>query len=69
MEVLYTQCCGLDVHQSRVGGMCERHRSWTPTERNSYLWYDDQRITSIAKVGLSKSGVATSGWRAPESCG
>src|SRR5215467_8015464 len=26
MEVLYARCCGLDVHQSRVGGMREHHR-------------------------------------------
>ncbi len=69
MEVLYARCCGLDVHRSKVVACVSVIESFPPTERNSYLWDDDQRITATAKVGLSKSGVATSGWRAPESCG
>jgi hypothetical protein len=50
MEVLYARCCGLDVHREPRGGLRERHRSWTPLQRNPYLWCNDQGITALAPM-------------------
>jgi hypothetical protein len=55
MEVLYSRCGGIDVHERFVVVCLREARTGTPHQRTATLWHDDWRSAAV-------TGVALGGW-------
>jgi hypothetical protein len=50
MEVLYSRCRGIDVHERFVVVCLREARTGTPHQRVATLWNDDWRFTAVTEV-------------------